>query len=234
MQKQTIGIVGGMGSHATAYFFKQLLDSLPAEKEWDRPRIVIDNNCAMPSRVRAILYNEREEELIAAMSATVSGLAEMGCSLIVLACVTAHYFLPKLDLAGARGRHEFECIDLLGATAREIQRGEHLRGVGQLYVCCTEGTAQTRLWDAYLGNRAVYPDEGELRELRGFIEAVKQNTLAEREREAFGAFLSGLPHESIILGCTELPALYRPGLAIGKRVYDPLQCGIDEIKRRLS
>ena len=47
---RTIGILGGMGSYATCAIFQRLLDAFPAEKEWDRPRILIDNNCAMPSR----------------------------------------------------------------------------------------------------------------------------------------------------------------------------------------
>ena len=56
--QQTIGIIGGMGSYATLDFFSRLLAAFPAEKEWDRPRILIDNRCTMPSRVRAILYGE--------------------------------------------------------------------------------------------------------------------------------------------------------------------------------
>ena len=68
---KTIGILGGMGSYATADFFKRLIDAFPAEKEWDRPRILIDNNCVMPSRVRAILYNEKVDELILQMSQSV-------------------------------------------------------------------------------------------------------------------------------------------------------------------
>lgn len=45
---ETIGIVGGMGSYATLDFFRRILDASPAEKEWDRPRAVIDNHCTMP------------------------------------------------------------------------------------------------------------------------------------------------------------------------------------------
>lgn len=58
---KVIGILGGMGSYATVEIFRRVIDAFPAEKEWDRPRILIDNNCIMPSRVRAILYEEREK-----------------------------------------------------------------------------------------------------------------------------------------------------------------------------
>ena len=61
---ETIGIIGGMGSYATQDFFRRLLDAFPSEKEWDRPRIVIDNRCTMPSRVRAILYGEQPEKIV--------------------------------------------------------------------------------------------------------------------------------------------------------------------------
>ena len=59
----TVGVVGGMGSYATVGFFKRLVDAFPARYEWERPRILIDNRCTMPSRVRAILYGERRAEL---------------------------------------------------------------------------------------------------------------------------------------------------------------------------
>ena len=41
--ENVIGIMGGFGSYATLNFFEQVLDSFPAEKEWERPRILIDN-----------------------------------------------------------------------------------------------------------------------------------------------------------------------------------------------
>ena len=63
MKDYVVGIVGGMGSYATVDFFKRLVDAFPVEKEWDRPRIIIDNKCTMPSRVRALLYGEKREEL---------------------------------------------------------------------------------------------------------------------------------------------------------------------------
>ena len=53
-----------MGSFATCDLFRRLIEAFPAEKEWDRPRIVIDNNCTMPSWVRAIIYKEERPKLV--------------------------------------------------------------------------------------------------------------------------------------------------------------------------
>lgn len=66
-----VGIVGGMGSYATVGFFKRLVDAFPARHEWERPRILIDNRCTMPSRVRAILYGERRDELVRQLAESV-------------------------------------------------------------------------------------------------------------------------------------------------------------------
>ena len=68
----------------------------PAEKEWDRPRIIIDNRCTMPSRVRAFLYNENVDELIDEMPDSMQNLVNGGCSKIILACNTSHLFLPSI------------------------------------------------------------------------------------------------------------------------------------------
>ena len=71
MKDFAIGVLGGMGTYATIHLFKQYAEVFTAEKEWERPRIIIDNRCTMPSRVRAILYNERREELINRMAESV-------------------------------------------------------------------------------------------------------------------------------------------------------------------
>lgn len=50
----------------------------PAEKEWERPRIVIDNRCTMPSRVRAFLYHENVDKLLDEMTDSIDCLLKIG------------------------------------------------------------------------------------------------------------------------------------------------------------
>ena len=72
-----IGVLGGMGTYATINMFKQYADIFAAEKEWDRPRIIIDNRCTMPSRVRAAIYNENVEQLVEQMSDSLAEVKKM-------------------------------------------------------------------------------------------------------------------------------------------------------------
>ena len=44
MKDLVIGVLGGMGTYATINLFKQYAKIFPAEKEWERPRI-IDAQC---------------------------------------------------------------------------------------------------------------------------------------------------------------------------------------------
>ena len=91
-----IGILGGMGTYATIHLFQQYAEVFPAIKEWERPRIIIDNRCTMPSRVRAFLYKENVDQLIDEMSDSMQNLVNAGCNKIILACNTSHLFLPKI------------------------------------------------------------------------------------------------------------------------------------------
>ena len=68
MKDLVICVLGGMGTYATINLFKQYAEVFPAEKEWERPRIVIDNRCTMPSRVRAFLYHENVDKLLDEMT----------------------------------------------------------------------------------------------------------------------------------------------------------------------
>ena len=83
-----LGVLGGMGTYATIHLFNQYAEIFPAEKEWDRPRIIIDNRCTMPSRVRAFLYNENKEKLLDEMTNSMTNLMNIGCNRIILACNT--------------------------------------------------------------------------------------------------------------------------------------------------
>ena len=114
MNNRSLGILGGMGSYATLDFFKKILKTFPAEKEWERPRVVIDNCCTFPSRVRAILYKEKVEELINSLIFSLEGLVALGVSDIIVCCNTCHYFLN--DIFKRRPGLEKYVIDILKST----------------------------------------------------------------------------------------------------------------------
>lgn len=213
----TIGILGGMGSYATCDIFRRILDAFPGEKEWERPRILIDNNCTMPSRVRAILYGDQEEQLVRQMSESVEHLIQAGADRILLGCMTAHHFRARLP-------HEEKILDILAETHIRM-RAKYGSGT-EVSCLCTEGSIQAGIWTKALPEfKLWYPDDSCMRQLREFIELVKQNHITAQNRQSFIRYINGLPGKYVLLGCTELPVLLRDS-ETEKEIIDPISCAI--------
>jgi len=234
--QDAIGIVGGMGSVATAGFFSALVRAFPGEKEWDRPRIVVDNACQMPSRVRALLRGEGKDELISRLADHMSGLVNLGCTDIVLCCNTSHVFLPEV-LPIVRKRCEGKPFRL-----RHILRilGEDLRerGIKQVSLLATEGTLDAGIYPAvFLEYGVIVDDEGKAGypQLRALIEMVKQDMVDDESLMQFIALVNRQAREDVVLGCTEFPILRD---MLGERkfllnavLHDPLEATIRRLVR---
>ena len=227
MKKMVIGVVGGMGSYATVDFFKRIIDSFPGEKEWDRPRVLIDNFCTMPSRVRAILYNEKRDELVSDLSSSVSHLLDAGATHIILACNTSHVFLP--DIIKNTNIDESVFVHIIDECASSIYNAD----VKKVSLMASEGTIETGIYEEYCSKYGVEvnaPSDKQYALLREFIEAVKQNKYSDEILDKFELFIDECEYDAI-LGCTELPILYAKcldrGYKANKKVFDPLQSAID-------
>ena len=226
--KIVIGILGGMGTYATINMFNEYAKIFPAIKEWDRPRIIIDNRCTMPSRVRAYLYHEKVDELINEMTESMDYLSKAGATRIILACMTSHLFLPKIydklpDLQG-------KVVNLIENCARVINEDN----VKNVYLLGSEGTIDSKIFQNELNKYGItcnVPSEDDYKTLRDVIESVKQNNYTEETKEKFLKLVNR--SEYIILGCTELPILYNKyynDIKITK-AYDPVKLALEVIKK---
>ena len=211
-----IGILGGMGSYATLDLFRRVLETFPASKEWERPRVIVDNNCTMPSRVRAILYDENRDQLVFEMSESINHLVDNGATKILLGCITAHYFLEKLP-------HRDLIIDAIKETSKYISSGD-------VAVLCTEGTMEVGIWTRALKQcQVIYPNVEQMTKLREFIEIVKQGKITLQNQKEFIEFIHEFSPERVILGCTELPVLLG-NKQTKKNIIDPMQYAINCLK----
>lgn len=226
-----IGVLGGMGTYATIHLFQQYAEVFNAEKEWDRPRIIIDNRCTMPSRVRAFLYNEKDNELVEEMVDSLLRLKNAGCNRILLACNTSHLFLPRIydklpDIENHIVNIIYACVDEL--VNEKIER---------VFILGSEGTIESRIYQDCLSSKGIscicpQPDEYSI--LRVCIEAVKQNKYSEEAHDAFINLVNR--YDSCILGCTELPILYEKYATEVKckNVYDPLYLALLKIEKEFE
>ena len=226
-KQHTIGVLGGMGTYATIHLFRQYAEIFPAKKEWERPRIIIDNRCTMPSRVLAATTGEQKEQLIGEMSDSIGNLIKSGCDRILLGCNTAHLFLPEIfaGLPEAEGM----IVNMIETCVEGLAKDR----VDEVFLLASEGTTDSGIYQKACGRRGircrVLPGEDYVL-LRECIEAVKTNAYSDH----VGRIFSELIHRggACVLGCTELPVLYqkyaKPGEAM--TVYDPVSMALMSIK----
>lgn len=231
--KSVVGIVGGMGSYATLYFFRKLLDAFPVEKEWERPHVIIDNNCVMPSRVRAILYGERREELVQLLAESIRGLLRYNVDIIVIACNTSHHFLPEIHKKVSIPDNVL--VNLVETVTQHCLRSD----ISEIFVIATEGTIATKVYDEYCQPNEIsvsYPDQQGQKVLRQFIEDVKHRQW-DRSVERFASYLANLEYDNIVLGCTEFPVIFdavKGRYSLRKNIIDPVQLAIDTIHGKIT
>jgi len=233
--KLVIGVVGGMGSYATLNLFERLLSAFPAEKEWDRPRIIIDNYCTMPSRVRAVLYNENREELVGMLTNSIQNLISSGATKVVLDCNTSHIFLD--DVYAKHTELKKYVVNIIDSCCKDIES----KGLKSVFLLATEGTIQSNVYGSYAKNysfKIESPEEKDYKILRNFIEMVKTNEANKENCGAFFDYLNSLESHAILLGCTELPVLYLKGLEYGlrteKTIIDPINSVLEILKEDFS
>ena len=146
-----IGVVGGMGSYATLSFFKRYLIKFPAEKEWERPRIIIDNRCTMPSRVRALLYNEKYSKVIDEITDSIESLVSVGGknTKVVLACNTSHVFLNQILIKKPELKKNI--IHLIEETGNYFYK----KNIKEVYLIATEGTIESKIYQETLAKYEI-------------------------------------------------------------------------------
>lgn len=196
----TIGVIGGMGPYATAAFFNSLVLNVSAEKDWDHPRIVIDNNPKIPSRTRAFLYGEQDP--VPAMIASARVLEGAGADFLVMPCNSAHYFLPRVM---SEVRTPF--INMISVTCAEILNNK----ISRVGVLAGEVTVLGKLYEQALcshGIQVLQVDEVAQRDVRSIIEDGKRNSITKKTHQTLQRLIDSLVNrgaDCIVLGCTELP-----------------------------
>lgn len=226
IKKDIIGIVGGMGSYATLNIFKRILDAFEAKKEWDRPRIIIDNNCTLPSRSRALLYHEKFEEVADGLANSVKHLIDAGANIIILGSNTGHLFLDEIyKRVPESKKYIINFIELLGRDVADSR-------IDQILLLGTEATVDFNIYKHFLKDiNVVTPPQEKVKEIDYFIEIVKQNVIKDSDYDKFKKLLLSFENEHIVLGCTELPIMYEKiKEEVDKNIFDPINSFIKYIK----
>lgn len=232
MYRQKLGIIGGFGAYATLNFYKRILEVFAAENEREYPHIIMDNNFTMPSRTRALLYNESYDVVVSEIAESIKRMLSFDVDNIVLVCGTAHYFLDDVYKLVPQAKNRIvDIIEILGEELKQM-------GERNALIIAAEGALEKGIYANRLhkyGITCCTPSREHFSEIRYFIEAVKRNQLSPETGNRFLHFLDFFKQENIILGCTEFPVLvnYLNTLSIRNtyRYFDPLEMTIMRLKQ---
>lgn len=214
-----------MGPAASANFLTRLVAAVPAERDQDHPRIVVDSDPSVPDRTEAILG--RGPDPVQALRTMCARLEQAGAQHLLMPCNTAHHFLPQL-----RQDRTADFVDMVAATADAAT----LLGSDRIGLLATDGTVETGLYDTALtahGLTVVLPDPTGQSAVMRAVRLVK----AGRTEEALMAVddpLRALAEGDlpVLLGCTELSVLFHAHPTTIVRMLDPLDVLVEEGIRR--
>lgn len=197
---KTIGIMGGMGPMATVDLMRKIILATPARTDQEHIPMLVDNNSQIPDRTRAIkgLGASPAPEMVKTAKRLMMG----GADFIIIACNTAHYFLPEI-----LPQITIPVLSIIDVTTASAQA----KGYKSVGLLATSGTVSTGLYQKTLeayGLNCIAPAEEKQQLIDDMIYAgVKANNMAY-DTTAVRALLAQMQAEgaeAFILGCTEVP-----------------------------
>jgi aspartate racemase len=203
--KKTIGILGGMGPEATVYFFNLIVKGTAAARDQDHIPIIIYNLPQVPERTSALLG--KGPSPVPLLREGVRRLARAGADFIVIPCITAHAFLPKIKTAG-----RLPILSLLEeALSFSRKKIPGLKKAGLLASTGTLGSGLFHKAFAAAGVEIITPTDQEQAKV---MEAVfgKRGIKAGFTKGRSRALILNVSRrlirrgaQAIIAGCTEIP-----------------------------
>lgn len=201
MVKETkkLGVIGGLGPMATAYFMELLTRMSDAKTDQEHMEVLIYSKPSIPDRTKYIL-GESGENPLPVMLFVGEKLREAGAELLAIPCITAHYF--HADLEKALG---IPVVNGLSETAAYLAK-ERKTCAG---IMATDGTICSGLLQNVLrdsGIESIVPEEESQSKVMSMIyNEIKAGKPVDMEKfRQVSAELFERGAQVILLACTEL------------------------------
>lgn len=199
-----LGVIGGLGPMATAYFFQLVTQMSYAECDQEHMETIIYSKPNIPDRTKYIL-NRNEKNPLQDIIEVGNVLKSSGAEVIAIPCITAHFFHNEIVSA-----LELPIIHAIEETASYLKA----RNITKVGIMATDGTIQSGLFQKTFqdnGQQSIVPDEENQKKVMSIIyDNVKAGKIVDMEKfkeVSKSLFVQGA--EVIILACTELSIVKR-------------------------
>jgi len=206
-----IGILGGMGPGATSCLFDLIIKNTPAATDQEHVPVIIYNNPLIPDRTRHIVYGE--ESPLKMLTAGAQILENAGASLIIIACNTAHYYIPEM-----LPKINIPILNMIDLTSDYICKTMINGRPIKAGILASTGTIRSGLYQKSLAKYGIEPlllpdqlQEELVMEAVYGKKGIKAGYKKEGERlinEAVKTLVNS-GADTIIEGCTEIPLVLK-------------------------
>lgn len=201
---KTLGVIGGLGPMASAYFMQLLTQMSDAQTDQEHMDIVMYSRPSIPDRTMYII-GQSEDNPVPDMVAAGNKLKEMGADIIAIPCITAHYFHEELESGIG--------LPVIHAVKETVSCLEEKK-VTRAGILATDGTIQSGLFQNALEQRgisSVLPEDGRQKQVMDIIyHQIKAGKDVDMECfRQISEEMSGQGAQVILLACTELSLIKR-------------------------
>lgn len=199
---RTLGIIGGMGPLAGAYFLEMLTNLTDAERDQEHIPAILISDPTVPDRTGYILKKIGEDPSPILLDKA-KKLEQMGASAFCATCITSHYFFRKL-----KDELPIPFIDMVELAANYLCE----EGIKKVGIMATTGTVQVGLFQEVCrekGIECISPSDDQqevvMNVIYNDIKAGKMTGQEDLNRVA--DTLKDRGAGKVLLGCTELSLL---------------------------
>lgn len=222
LNRELLGIVGGLGPLASAEFLKTIYECNLGEDEQHAPAVLMYSDPSFPDRTETFLRGE-DDILLDRLIVALRRLCELRVSKVVICCITIHHVVPRLP--PLLREKVVSLLDVIFASLAR-SRKKHL-------LVCTSGTRRMGIFERHEGwERAkdylIWPDEDDQKTIHyDLIYRVKSNHDVDELMPLLESLLAKYEVDSFVAGCTEMHLLTKRfadfgDSSRGRQCIDPL------------
>lgn len=193
-----LGILGGLGPMATAYFYELLTALTVAECDQEHIDMVISSRVSTPDR-SAYILGQSDDNPLPDMIDEAKKLEAYGAKLIAIPCNTAHYFYD-----GISQNVNIPVLNIITETINHL----YDTGVTRAALFATEGTCKSGTYRSYGSGKVeiVTPDKEDQDIITSIIfDDIKRGKEPDIDKFIrIASKMKELGCSRVILGCTEL------------------------------
>lgn len=217
-----VGVLGGLGPKATAYFMDLVIDNTKASCDQEHIDMIVYNHASIPDRTNYILGNSNDNP-IPYLIKDAKMLESLGCNYLVMPCNTSHFMYDEIQES-----INIPLINMPYEVSWLINENSEIKKVG---ILATKGTLKAKIYERYLEKEIFYPSEETNNKVMDLIYEKVKKGVKVNKKEFYSVLEEYFDNDcdALIMGCTELSVIVRDNdLYFDNRLIDSLKVLVDK------